>query len=372
MPKSQDGGIATFGAQNTGILALDEDTDIITEEVIVTLGYFSGDVGSMDSSSFETGSSLAASNQKYYYNITDGAATPADQFTVSYGHYAGSGSLSGSQNLGASETEYKRWAEILLPDNEITGSFQIASAGSASPITGKDEEIYVLVAKRARMKDAINRKNWTMHLSGSIHGSAASASTLYLTDDSDSDPGTPTPYGVRFNIVSGSQGTVVSASTYRTYGWFYPNLGVWVMSGAQLSASLGGEAATSTAVVYQSGSQMGFDTYDTGTADSKNALRFASVLSAGKMQLRSERIDQNVMYFCRARAPWSNFTTNPTYWSGSRNEVANISMKNNPTVYITGVGLYNQAGIVVACAKLSKPLKKNFSSEATIKVKLTY
>ena len=44
----------------------------------------------------------------------------------------------------------------------------------------------------------------------------------------------------------------------------------------------------------------------------------------------------------------------------------------NPTTYITGVGLFNSAGQLLAIAQLSKPLKKNFASEATIKVKLTY
>ena len=47
-------------------------------------------------------------------------------------------------------------------------------------------------------------------------------------------------------------------------------------------------------------------------------------------------------------------------------------MKGNPTVYITGCELYNAVGEVVATGKLSTPLKKNFSSEATIKVKLTF
>ena len=47
-------------------------------------------------------------------------------------------------------------------------------------------------------------------------------------------------------------------------------------------------------------------------------------------------------------------------------------MRGNPTVYITGVELYDSVGNMVATGKLSKPLKKNFSSEATIKVKLTF
>tara|TARA_R110002073_G_scaffold8038_4_gene44991 strand:- start:283 stop:426 length:144 start_codon:yes stop_codon:yes gene_type:complete len=47
-------------------------------------------------------------------------------------------------------------------------------------------------------------------------------------------------------------------------------------------------------------------------------------------------------------------------------------MWGNPTVFVTGVGLFNDSGMLVAQGKLSTPLKKNYSSEATVKVKLTY
>ena len=47
-------------------------------------------------------------------------------------------------------------------------------------------------------------------------------------------------------------------------------------------------------------------------------------------------------------------------------------MRGNPTTFISSVQLYNGAGDMVAVGNLSTPLKKNFSSEATIKVKLTY
>ena len=47
-------------------------------------------------------------------------------------------------------------------------------------------------------------------------------------------------------------------------------------------------------------------------------------------------------------------------------------MHGNPQSYISGVGLFDNMGRLVATAKLSTPIKKNFSTEATIKVKLTY
>ena len=47
-------------------------------------------------------------------------------------------------------------------------------------------------------------------------------------------------------------------------------------------------------------------------------------------------------------------------------------MWGNPNVYITGIGLYGANNQLVAIGKLSTPLKKNFGTEATVKVKLTY
>ena len=47
-------------------------------------------------------------------------------------------------------------------------------------------------------------------------------------------------------------------------------------------------------------------------------------------------------------------------------------MVRDPQVYVTTVGMYNDENELVATAKLSKPLLKNFTREALIKVKLEF
>jgi hypothetical protein len=42
----------------------------------------------------------------------------------------------------------------------------------------------------------------------------------------------------------------------------------------------------------------------------------------------------------------------------------------NPKVYITTVGLYNETNDLVAVAKLSQPLLKDFTNECLIKIKI--
>ena len=56
----------------------------------------------------------------------------------------------------------------------------------------------------------------------------------------------------------------------------------------------------------------------------------------------------------------------------SLNKIRNTNMRGNPTTFISGIGLYNSAGQLLATAHLSKPIVKSFAAETTIKVKLTY
>ena len=118
----------------------------------------------------------------------------------------------------------------------------------------------------------------------------------------------------------------------------------------------------------------GFGANLNAAGNQQNALRFVNCLQpdGAYMKFRSEEDQVSVSYFCRTKAQQLNFSNSPTFVSGSFNELVHRSMWGNPTSYITGVGLYNDMGQLVAIGKLSTPLKKNFSSEATIKVKLTY
>jgi hypothetical protein len=47
-------------------------------------------------------------------------------------------------------------------------------------------------------------------------------------------------------------------------------------------------------------------------------------------------------------------------------------MKLNPKVFITTVGLYNDSFELMALAKLSQPVAKDFTKEALIRIKLDY
>ena len=465
-------------------------SDTISDTIKTTTGYFTNGDGTLEGTTVYA-NSASLTNDKYYFNVyqLEPSASSAEvQFSVTFGHIAGSGSdcygdSTDNPNtlFGQTQAIYGQLSNILQHENDISGGFMISQQGSnGKKSTGQpDDYVYALIAKRSKFKDRVNKKNWTLTLSGS--NTRGSGSSLMLTDDSKDQPATSTPAGPRYNIVEGQLGEVTTAYSDKTYGWFYPERGVMLFSGIELSGSLPGtstigiplgatevsasydslyfsssNAGTSfsnlnagdkflwqsssinlceDAACYASNSFEAFVTYVTAGGKSftaskefnlsedaaehitgsilygrktehstasfaldnqtihsssgfapnlyagagsnpKNALRLINCMrlcaETASLRMRSEEDKTEENYFCRIKATEYNFSNNPTWVSGSKNKIRNTGMFGNPQTYITGVGLYNSAGQLLAIASLSKPLTKNFASEATIKVRLTY
>ncbi len=79
----------------------------------------------------------------------------------------------------------------------------------------------------------------------------------------------------------------------------------------------------------------------------------------------------STVYFCRAPTNKFNYSSNPTYVTGSKIRVKERA-SDQPIAYVTTVGLYNAANELLAVAKLSEPLKKTIDNELTIRVRLDY
>ena len=77
------------------------------------------------------------------------------------------------------------------------------------------------------------------------------------------------------------------------------------------------------------------------------------------------------IYFCRVPHNKFNYSSNPTYLSGSKIRVK-LTADSQPVSYITTIGLYNTAGELLAVAKLSEPLRKDPNNEVTLRVRLDY
>ena len=76
--------------------------------------------------------------------------------------------------------------------------------------------------------------------------------------------------------------------------------------------------------------------------------------------------------FIRARNTEYNYSTNPSFISGSSGYIINQDWFSNPQTYITTVGLYNDNNELMATAKLPRPYNKNFNNELLIQVGLNF
>ena len=82
-------------------------------------------------------------------------------------------------------------------------------------------------------------------------------------------------------------------------------------------------------------------------------------------------------YFIRVKNQEFNYSNNPSFVKTNDVDATDndegkgfSEFYNDPKVYITTVGLYNDENELVAVAKLSQPFQKSFDNEALIKVKL--
>lgn len=335
---------------------------------IVTSGIWSGDTGSL--TEFYTSSTQVNSvSGKYYldvYNVATSSDASEVQFSIAYGDVNGSGAPTLTQNDDSNlqtTAVYNQFKNVLLDSSDAYFSVYTGSTAAGHDL----KSFYAINVNRARYKEKLDPGNVQITLSGSN-------GTITLIDDSNGTNESVTTAGRVYNIVSGALniGTSLTASiaqysdtyTGQGYGLFYPDMGVILLNPNALSASVDGKLATaagSTAAKYhQSGSVSG-------------SLKLYDALKGGAdFQARRTENVSTSHYFVRANNREFNFSNNPTFVSGSTGAFAQTLFEKDPHVYITTVGLYDDANELLAVAKTSKPIEKSFDKEVAIKVKLDF
>jgi hypothetical protein len=298
------------------------------------------------------------------YQTSSLRSDAAVQFSIAYGEVAGSGSapyntlVTGSS---PSRVTYGQYRTLVNGDENTNFNFGVGNTDS--------RDMYALTVNRARYKEKLFPGTFNLVLSGS-DGSVSSK--IQLTDNSkDITTLTYTDAGRVFDIVSGTNGSAVSESVTGSvtggytpsgsYGKFLPDVGLVLLNprALALSASEGGvglvinDDLTNTALV------------------ANNSALFESIKLASTFSMNSEETITSDYIFVRVRNTDFNYTTNPSMISGS-GEFVYSSLINNPQTFITTVGLYNDATELLSVAKLSKPLVKDFTKEALVRVKLDF
>ena len=145
-----------------------EGMDKISQTEKVTSPYHSD--GSTDLlaasivSSSQTGQST---NEKYFFGIANSSTPTVAEWNVTFGSTNGYGAKVEANTKSETEAIYKQFASLLLAPTEVTGGFfisrnnSLASAPTNAKVSiGKDEEIYVMTARRSNMKDRLNKGTW--------------------------------------------------------------------------------------------------------------------------------------------------------------------------------------------------------------------
>ena len=334
-----------------------QETDIVNDTQKVVTSTWSNNTN--NSSTAHTASSqadftTATSSGAFFievYNEATSSTTSEVQYAIGYGHKAGSGSLNftndtGAKGNSATKCIYNQYRQLVYGDEGSNFQFN-----DFTP-----DDIYVINVNRARFKHNLKPGTLDLQLSGSGLG------ILHLTDDSVTKTGSAviTNAGRQFNIVSGSTGVMLGSELTQTagsgsYGLFYPDSGFAVLNARAIKQRLTDVSPSTTDHATPTGAQKLFN----------------AISGAGSFILDSEEKVSSQYYFTRIRNNEFNYTTNPSFIDTTGN-VNFTSMIDNPKTFITTVGLYNDAGDLVAVAKLSQPVSKDFTKEALIRVKLDY
>jgi hypothetical protein len=294
----------------------------------------------------------------YYYEIyqtgSDDAAASV-QFSVAYGNYQGSGStvISSVSSSTPSSINYGQYRTLVNGDENTNFTF-----GTVTP-----KSIYIISVNRSKYKEKLLPGSFNLTLSGS------GLASLKLTDNSKSiNTVSYVDAGRVYDIVSGSDGVAFTgvnengfSGNSGSYGKFLPDVGTIILNGDALSGSANLAKGLGLSID---------ERYNISPSINLNSIYNA--ISRGKnFKLQSEETISSNYIFVRIRNSEFNYSTNPSNISGS-GELRWDIMVNTPQAYITTIGMYNDNNDLLGVAKLSKPLLKDFTKEALVRIKLDY
>ncbi len=331
--------------------------DIVTANPSeVTTGlWIPGDTGSL--SSFYTSSAQVAtlSGQFYYniYNVNPDVTSSANiQFAVAYGNVSGSGAPTLTQNSNATLSTlatYFQYKNILLDSGESVFTF----ANSYVP-----QHFFVINIERAALRQTLDPGNFQITLSGS------GGAYTFIDDSGQTLSATAGKSGNVFNVVmgtltgpSGSTITSASSATHGGFGLVYPEIGIILLNPDAL-VEVGACAAPVTS---------------SNVNNQYNHAKLLTSLQLGQsFQARSSEVISSTHYFVRLGNKEFNYSNNPTFSNQTTGALINSDFIQDPHVYPTTIGLYNDNNELLAVAKLSAPQEKMFSSEILLSIRLDW
>lgn len=328
---------------------LDPEDFVVSSDSITSTLWSNGNprLTSFYTSSAQTSSAAG----EYYLSVYDTPSTSSVQFDITYCDADGSGSVwfnnivSGSS---PSKTMYGQYRSMILEDETAQFIF-----GKGTNITSSNN-FWAISIERACYKESL--------FPGSLNLKLTSGSkSVTLTDDSQETLINTYLGATRvYQLISGSNGSswdgnggYVAGSG--SYGLVFPDLGTIILNPYAVSQSIDL-----------------FPERNSNIDKHNDRKLFDAIKTGATFSLNSEETITSDYVFVRARNSEFNYSENSSFISGSTGEVIYSNFINHPQVYITTVGMYNDSNELVAVAKLSKPLLKDFTKECLLRVKLDF
>ena len=336
-----------------GFKRLDAEDFVVSADSVQSTAWSTGlpTLTSFYTSSVQAGSTSG----NFYLSVYQADATGSDtsvQFDITYGNVNGLGSeyYNGAvPSLTPSRTVYGQYRTLVLEDENTNFSY-----GTDNNIFTPND-FWALSVERARYKEKLFPGTFNIKLSGS-------GGLLELTDNSN-DVNVQTFIGSNrvFQIVSGSNGSAIAANSgyapgSGSYGLFLPDIGTILLNPDAISESIN--------LVPNRAADL--------TNGTNQATLYDSLVLGSSFELNAQETITSDYVFVRSRNSEFNYSENPSFISGSTGEIIYEQFINNPQVYITTVGMYNDANELIAVAKMSKPLLKDFTKESLVRVKLDF
>ena len=320
--------------------------------------------------------------------------------------------LSGSETSTSAHAQlskkvniYNQMAQVLM-GHDVDGSIrQFDEDGDLSGGAKMNECIFINFS-RLLVKDEIKKGTFSIELGmgafdaddGTLPSAKHQTNTVHLNDtNAQNEYRINSPageYGILYATEGDGTNTLVTDDGTQKAGLVFYQAGVAVLTASLFTHSDINSDASATGGVSQGGSTnvagaglLHADvTHGTKAVDmNASSKNIVEMLVSSSIQNINEAVRSRIMniefnnttelnssiYFCRVNNNDFNYSANPTYLSSSKIVVKDVST-DEPVSYITSVGLYSSDNELLACAKLSEPLKKTPSNEFTLRVRLDY
>lgn len=327
-----------------------------------------------------SGAFSAASNVKTYthgmfqslYDYTYTQASANHLLDVTFGFCSGSTGFANtsSQDYSKKVQIYNQMAQVLSGYDVNNQIRQFDEDGTLSPnsVGIKIRNAAFLNFSRLLTKDGI--KKGTFQVDIYTTGTTGTLGSLITLSDFEATGTykTNSPAG-EYGILYGYQyGTTPSTSS--PAGLIFYQAGVAVIP---YSTSSIASLASGTTDMFSGGG------YPSGTITAAQAienLTIDQIATSVRQRIHNLSFNNTVdinstFYLCSLGYNDFNYSSNPTYTSGSKIEVKNFA-KDPPISYITTIGLYSPNNELLAVAKLSEPIKKTPTTPVQIKVRVSY